>query len=221
MEKIYKKRLNLLVFILTGIIGNIGVIQSTSPTDLSIKIEEGTLSVDIVNNIGIPIPNPMVLMTSLVADFSNKESTGILGTTEEQIFLYNPTATQTWTVSIGASNGPSALWQGDNYTMDYNDPDSFHGNGQLNINPSNGIMAIIIPNHITGNVGSTIPNPSGLTLGTETTFEQNETESITLFNSVTADAYRIYSLQNVMLTQIVPGQKEADNYEINMTITAL
>ncbi len=194
--------------------------NNTANANLAVTVNEGALGIDMVDDEGTTVLNPNIPMDAIVSRFMNQESTGTLGVPMEQIIVYNPTSDPTWTATIGATGDPASVsWTGTTYTMDYNDPDmSISGNGQLNIDPTTGVYANVVLDHITGLVDQTTASPAGISLGDSAAFA-DVISSIDLFSSTSADPYRIYTLQGVSLTQVVPARQPADDYVINLTLT--
>jgi len=80
------------------------------------------------------------------------------------------------------------------------------------------VYANVVLDHITGLVDQTTASPAGISLGDSAAFA-DVISSIDLFSSTSADPYRIYTLQGVSLTQVVPARQPADDYVINLTLT--
>ena len=178
-------------------------------TNLSITIQSGALSVDIVDNNGSSVAVPGVTMGTVTASFSSQTSTGTLGVTSQKIRLSNATSTAIWGVSIAATSGSSALWTSTGgTTMDYNS--DTNGTGTLTINPATG--TIVAVNH---------GNTTGVSLGSNTAFSSGAT-SITLYSAAGGAAtFEQYDLKGVALSQEVPLGQQSANYTLNLTLTAV
>ena len=195
--------------------------QVTEGVTFSLGMSDGVLSVGIVDNVGDPVSTTSVNMSSITTNFVNQNATGVLGTSSEQIILYNPTSTQAWSVTLAASGGTSAVWEelGTN-TIDFNATD---GTGQLTINPSGAIVSLVNINTSTGAITSLSQEAgdiAGISLGSSASFEQGITDNITLFTSSTAAAYKAYSLQGVSLSQLVPSDQPAGDYQLDLILTS-
>ena len=195
--------------------------QVTEDITFSLDISDGVLSVDIVDNGGDMVVSPSVNMSAITTNFVNQNSTGTLGTSSEQIILYNPTSTEAWSVTLAASGGASAVWEETgNSTMDFNATD---GTGQLTIDPSSGTVSLVNINTSTGAITSLSQDAgdiAGMSLGSSASFVQGTIDSITLFTSSTAVAYKAYSLQGVSLTQLVPAKQPAADYQLDLMLTS-
>ncbi len=176
-------------------------------TDLAIQINDGVLSVDIVDQNGDPVPNPGVTMSAIAYSFKDQTTTGTLGSETEKIRLSNPTSTATWSVSIAATDGEDAVWTDGTHSMDYNDPNG----GRLTIDPSTGTIA-------EANGGET----TGVSLGSSATFEAGSVGSITLYSADSnASAFAQYDLTGVGLSQVIPAKQQPAAYTLGLTLTAL
>ncbi len=181
--------------------------------------QSGQLLVDFGDDNGDTITNPSVTMSGTISSFQNQTSTGTLGTSTEQIIVANRTDTQAWSVTIAATDGNTAVWEdttpSSSYTMDFNDTS---GAGQLTIDPSSATPYVATLDGSRKITGLTA-DPSGVSVGSQASFEQGVTDSITLFSSTTATAQSVYTLQGVDMSQVVPAKKEGGSYEINLTLT--
>lgn len=187
---------------------SIGAVFAAPNTDLSIQVNDGVLSVDIVDSNGDTVANPGVAMSAISFSFNDQNTTGVLGTADEKIRLNNPTGTPTWSVSIAATDGNTALWSdGAGNTMDYNDAAGAH----LSLDPSVGAIAEALG-------GAT----TGVSLGSSASFEEGVIDSITLYSAdSTAGPFAQYDLTGVDVDQIVPAKTAAANYTLSLTLTAL
>ena len=153
-------------------------------------------------------------MSSVNYSFDYQISTGTLGLAEEKILLSNGTETETWSVTIGASD-PSDFWQGnEGGTMDFNDAAGLSGQGQLTIDPRGGTYT-----RVWGGTGAS--DTTGLSVGSQAAFEQNITDAITLFTAdSSADPYAQYDLVNVGLSQLLPPETPVETYTLELVLTA-
>lgn len=190
---------------------SLGVVASgvafAAQTDLSIQINDGMISVDIVDATGNAVANPGVSMSPIAFSFREQSTTGTLGSETERVRLSNPTSVSTWSVSIAATDGATAQWSDGTTTMDYNDP----AGAKLTINPSVGAIAEALG-------GST----TGVSLGSSAAFSQGTVDSITLYSANnTAANFSQYDLTGVALSQVVPAKQKAAAYNLGLTLTAL
>lgn len=190
-----------------GLVGT-GAVFAASDTKLSIQVNDGVRSVDIVDSNGDTVANPAVAMSAITFSFNDQKTTGTLGTADEKIRLNNPTGVPTWSVSIAATNGASSLWDdGAGNTMDYNDASG----GQLSLNPSAGAV-------VEANGGAT----TGVTLGSSAAFEEGVIDSITLYSAdATAAPFAQYDLTGVDVSQLIPGKTKSASYTLSLTLTAV
>ena len=176
-------------------------------TDLAIQINDGIISVDIVDANGDAVPAPGVAMSPIAYSFQDQATTGTLGIEAEKIRLSNPTSVSTWSVSIAATDGEAAVWTDGTSTMDYNDSLG----GRLTIDPS---TATIVEAN-----GQAI---DGVNVGSLATFEEGATGSITLYSAdATAGSFAQYDLTGVGISQVVPGKQAPAAYTLGLTLTAL
>jgi hypothetical protein len=177
---------------------------AATDTDLSISVVQGAQTLDIVDAAGAPVTDPGVAMSEIVFDFIDQTSAGTLGITDEKIRVYNPTATQAWTASMAATDGNTATWTGGSEIMDFNDA----ADAQLTINPS------------TGTITSQHTGIANVALGSQSSFDEGTTDSITLFSASTeAVPYNYYDLQGVSVSQLVPANQPVETYTLNLTLT--
>jgi hypothetical protein len=152
--------------------------------------------------------------------FTYQSSTGTLGVTNEKIRITNSTGTPAWSLSIAATGGPTAFWDGASSDYDFNDGTSSAGDGadsdslggQLSINPT---------------VGTSTPQGgctnTGITFGSSTAFNE-----ITPVNSITlvtaggsADTNCYWDIIDMDVTQTIPSEQLPSTYVIDLTLTIL
>ena len=196
-----------------------------STSNLSQIINPGTLVVDIVDGSYAPVANPGVNMTDKTFNFACQKdadaSTGVLGTSTEQIYVKNPDAADNgWNVSIAAAS-TSAVWESVKGTYDFNDvagsgcndgSDTDSVAGKLTVNPSVGTLA----------VGSCLNcTTTDISKGASASFNQGTVDSITLLDAAAgSDDIGDFRLQGVALSQTIPAeQPAADDYNIDMVLS--
>jgi hypothetical protein len=184
----------------------------------------GVIVGDIVDSGGISVTNPSFSMNNTSVPFSCSETTGILGTSSQRIRVSNTTTGATWTTSIAATDGATALWRNNGNTLqyDFNEPsgspagcndgsDTDSLAGKLRIEPTAGT--------ITPQAGC---NLTGVSLGSNQDFDQTTTNSITLMNAASSASTNCYwDLTGVNLRQYIPANQSVDSYNINLTVTTV
>jgi len=177
----------------------------------------GSLSVDIVNSSGVGVSSPSISLSDRTFDFSNQNSTGTFGDSNQKIRVNNTTVGPSWTLSLAAAGGSGAFWDGSK-DYDYNDPssnandgsDSDNLGGQMSLNPSNGT---ITPQSGCSN--------TGLSLGSSSSYnEESSVNSITLMSSTASASTNCYwDLTGVSVNQSIPQEQPAGSYSIRMVLT--
>lgn len=197
--------------------------SASDAADLTQVINPGTLIADIRDENRSPVASPSFALSPVNFSFECGSSTGTIGTNTQRLYVDNPGAADAgWTLTIAATDGPTALWEdsGQTQVFDHNDPtaagctdsaDADSVGGQLTLNPNAGTLTADCSSCTTANI----------TKGSATSFEEGVVDSITLLNASSAsdDAGRWY-LTGVGLTQTVPASQAATDYSINLTITA-
>lgn len=186
------------------------VMAATTATTLSQTITAGTLNISIVDGSGNVVGSPSVPFGSVSFLFAAQNATGTLGTASEKIRLDNPTSTVTWSVTMAATGGDSAVWDaGGGLTYPYNNATA--DNGRLTVDPSTGTITPF------GSCTNT-----NVTLGTSDFFLSGSTSSIDLMTAASgADPYCRWDLTGVSLTQRIPASQASGSYTLAMTLTAL
>lgn len=187
-------------------------------------INPGTLTVDIVDGSYVSVANPAVTFGAVTFSFACQTSTGTFGTATEQIYVQNPDAADNgWTVSLAASSGATAFWDGTSADFDFNDPtgtpagcadgaDTDSLAGQMTIDASGGTLAA-------GNCASC--TTANITLGSSAAYNEGTLDSITLLTAAAAsDDIGDFTLQDVDVSQQIPPEQPADStYNIDMTLS--
>lgn len=177
----------------------------------------GSLSVDILDSSDISVGSPSVSMNAIDFSFINQSTNGTLGTSSEKIRVENPTGSSTWTLSLAAEDGSTALWSSGTDFYDFNDPtanaedgadvDSY--GGQMTIDPSSST--------ITPAGGCTLSNISS---GSSSSFNEGVTDSITLASATSgADTNCHWDITGIDISQTIPAEQPAGNYAIDMTLS--
>jgi hypothetical protein len=187
-------------------------------------VSTGVITGDIVDSGGNSVTNPSFSMNNTSIPFECSETTGILGTSAQRLRISNTTTNATWTTSIAATDGATALWRnsGNSQQYDYNEPsgspvgctdgsDADSLAGKLRIEPSTGL--------ITPQSGCSTSN---ISLGTNQDFNQSTTNAITLISAASgANTNCYWDLIGINLRQYIPTDQTTDNYSINFTVTTV
>lgn len=199
-----------------------GAVLDTYSNIPEIITAPNTLTIDIVDASGVTVPSPSVGFSPITFSFSSGSSNGTLGVASQKIRVQNSTSNASWTASMAATSGPTALWQntGATRTFDFNDPTAGAADGgdvdtvggQLTVDPTGGTIAP---------VGGSCTN-TGVSLGSSNSFNQGVTNSITLMSAnSSADRGCSWDLTGVGLNQTIPAEQPADTYTINMTLSVI
>lgn len=169
-----------------------------------------TLTGDIVDASGNSVMSPSVNMSALSSDFSCQNSSGTLGTSSERIRVANSTDSPSWSLTIAATGGPASNWTSGSNSYSFNDPaGSGCTNGQLTVQTNNANVA----------PASGCSN-AGVSLGSDATFSNGTTDSITLASASTPAAIDCYwDFTGFNLKQKVPAEQASGNYNLSLTIT--
>jgi len=188
------------------------------------KAPPGVLTGDIVDSTGATVPNPVLTMNPINYPFDCSEASGVLGSTNQKIRINNTTGTATWTSSIAATSGSTALWRngGNTQQYDYNESsgspvgcsdgaDTDSHPGKLRIEPSSAT--------ITPKSGCSTSN---INLGSNTNFDESTTNAITLISAASGANINCYwDITGINLRQYIPIHQPSDNYTLNLTITTV
>jgi len=202
--------------------------KQTGPDNKHVYIEDirtegeysGALTVDIVDSGGSSVASPSVALSAVNLGFSCQTATATFGVASEKIRVTNTTAGATWTLTLAADSGSTAVWSTGSLYYDFNDGggsptgcgdggDADGYAGQLTIDASGGT--------ITPEGGC---STTGLSLGSSTAFSEGVTDSITLLTAgATADTSCYWDLTGVSISQKIPAEQALGGYSLNMTLT--
>ncbi len=170
-------------------------------TDLSQLINAGTLSVDIVDNLGAPVGSPSVAFPAKSFSFSCQPSVATFGTATQKIKVANPVAGGV-SVSLNAVTPATDEWSDGSDTYNYNDATGAGcTNGQLAV--SGGTFTK------TAGVGSpTYTTPGGAFTGVT---------PVTLLNNTGTVRYEA-ELTAYTLTQQIPAEQPEGAYSLPMNV---
>jgi len=178
----------------------------------------GTLSANIVDEVGGVVIEPSVNFSDTNFDFNFQTTTGVLGIVSEKIRVDNGTQSAGWTLSVAATGGSIDTWSdGTSNEYDFNDPvpDAIDGadvdlvGGELFIDSSVGI--------ITPQSGCT---NTGVSLGSSASFSEGIIDSITLMSATGSSQIGCYwDLTNILFSQDIPASQPLGTYTLNLTLT--
>ncbi len=171
-------------------------------------ISAGALAVDIVDGSDQTVSSPSVSFSNTFFSWVGAQTTGTLGTSTQKIKVTNTTTTHTWTLSIAATSGESALWQDSPNSYDYNGTQSA---GRLRVNPSS----------VTITPGGACSN-TGISGQSAQYFVSGSVSSINLvIASASAEHNCYWYITAVGLTQDIPAEQPTGTYSLGMTITVI
>lgn len=180
----------------------------------------GALDVSVIDAGGAVVASPNVNFSAKAFSMAYQTSTGTLGTVSEKIRITNPSGTtDTWSLGIAATAGPTASWSNGTNHYDFNDPtsgatdgaDTDSWGGQMTIDPSSATIA--------GVGGTVITNVSK---GTSFGFSEGTKNSIDLMTASTGAAKPgQWDLTGISVSQSIPAAQAIGSYSIDMTLTAI
>lgn len=200
------------------------LLESTPVSYPEIQAPEGELSIGIVNSAGNPVSQPVFNMDNALVSNKCQTINGTLGTSGQSFRITNSLSTTGWSVSLAATNGPTAIWNRSDGLVkyDFNDnsgspagcnsgSDGDGVAGQLKVMPSFG--AVIAKSGCTNN---------GITKGSAASFIQGSVDAITLLNaSSSTDMGCYWDLTGVNMSQQIPASQPPGVYSIDMTATVV
>lgn len=214
MFKKLSRHSKFLVIALVLAVGVAGAAYAQTATEFSQTINSGSLSVSILDDSQQAVATPGVVMSAITASTSCQDpgSTGTLGTNTERIYVDNPEAANSgWTLSMAATDGPTATWESGSDTIDFNDAtNSGCDNGQMSIDPTTGTIT-------TDCSGCTT---TGISTGSASAFDEGIVDSIELVNAADTsdDIFRGY-LTGASVSQVIPAEVPTGTYTLDMTLT--
>lgn len=219
------RKILLAITVVTGILILLqtAIVWASNATTFSQTISDGSLSVDIVDGAGATVGSPAVTFGGLTFSFASQVATGTLGAAGQKIRVYNPTGTATWTVSMAATAGPTALWTSGGNTYDFNDSNADGSDdadvdtkgGKLTIDPSAGTVAGVPDD-------GTCSPATGITKGSSAAYREVAVavSSITLVSGgASATPYCRWDFTGISLSQVVPASQASGTYTLGFTIT--
>lgn len=137
--------------------------------------------------------------------------------------ISNFTATATWTVTIAATTGNTAVWNnGAGGTHDYNDA----GGSPVGCGDSGDADTVAGQLSLNASVATSTPHSgctnTGISLGSGTAYNQGVTDSVALITSGASTPISCWwDITGVSASQKIPVNQAAGSYTINFTLTAI
>jgi hypothetical protein len=221
ISKFSLKKTLALGFIFVFIASGTSLVLAADTSNFQQTITAGTLDVDITNSSYVTVGSPSVALVSTAFSFSCQTSTGVFGTSSQQIYIQNPDAADNgFTVSL-AGSATTAVWDSAGTDFDFNDPttagctdggDADSVGGQMTVDASAGSISA-------GACASC--STTNVTLGASDSFEQAVTDSITLVTAAAgANDIGDWYVRDIDISQTIPAeQPAASDYDINMTLS--
>lgn len=188
---------------------------------LSQLISDNALNVSVTSDAcTTTVPSPAVAFSTANFSFTPQSSSGILGASSQRICIQNPTATAAWSVTLAATDGPTALWSNGTDSFDFNDLVPLGIDG-LDADSVGGQLSWTGGGSLAGLSGcSTL----GLLLGLPAAFVEGVIDDITLVTAapIVSSPYCsfTYTASAANLSQAIPGSQAAGApYTLNMTLT--
>lgn len=190
--------------------GSITIVYSQIPEITLV----GNLGISVVDSLGSIVNNPTVGFSPVVTMWECQQTTGILGINNQRIRVTNDLVDNGWSVSITPTNGSSATWSSHNHSYAFNQSSGSPpgcDSGQLSLKPS---AATISPK---SGCSST-----GLSLGSDASFEQGSVEIINLVTASTgSEKFCYWDITNIHASQRIPAMQPAGIYRLDLTITVV
>lgn len=181
----------------------------TAVTTFSQVINQGVLSIDIVNSSGVVVSSPTVSFATIAFSFDPQNSIGTLGVAAEKIRVSNPTSTSTWNVAMAATGGAGTLWTTGTNTYPFDSTGGADA-GRLTVDPSVSTITAVGSGCTTTNIYK----------GSSAYYLSGTTNSIDLIGATSgADSLCRWDQTGISLTQRVPAAQEPGSYTLGMTLT--
>lgn len=185
-----------------------------------ISIVSGILSIDIVDNNGISVENPVFALDQKTFSYSNSNSSGLFGFNNQKIRISNTTSNPSWSASLSATYGSGAYWTNGSASYDFNDStlnaeDGFDSDvigGQMSVDP-------LSSGSITPKSGG---NSTGVSLSGLSSFIESVQNSVTIAtSSSTAQTNSYWDIMGINILQSIPAGQPSGEYLINLTLTII
>ncbi len=182
------------------------------------------ISVSIIDINGEPISDPTFTMIASPWATSCTQSLGAFFDPNKRLRVYNGGATNGWTVSVAATNGPTAKWETSDGTRryDFNDASGSPagcGSGSDGDSLAGGLGFWM-------DLGTITPasdcNTTGVTKGVNTEFVQGSQDAITLMSGAPGSQLGCYwDLSYIFFRQQIPAYQPPGEYSLDLTISAV
>ncbi len=170
---------------------------------------------------GNEIINPVINLNPTETQFQCHQTSGTIGDWPDNILrIQNTTANPAWSLSVAATDGPTALWQDSVYgrTFDFNDTtgtgcgdggDSDTKSGQMKFNMGDAAVG--------GAPGCAV---AGLTQGSTQSFQEGFLHTITLVSAGSGAATDCYwDITDLSIQQTIPQEQLPGDYSLELTLT--
>lgn len=206
----------LLAVCFCGFVFSVAWTRADTMTSLSQNINDFYSAV-FTDEHGEVVDGPTIDLETLTVAREPQRAYGTLGDSDLRIRVTTASALiDTWTLSIAAADGASALWRSNTAAFDYNDPNNeFDGHdvdyvgGQMVISPQNA--------RVRGLSGTTLDK---ISLGVQDAFYEGRVDSIDLLNAAFgADNPGEWEIVGLGIEQSVPAGQTVGVYYIDMLLT--
>lgn len=215
------KKFLLAGLILIIILSGASFVLAADTSNFQQTITAGTLEVDITNSSYVTVGSPSVALGSTAFSFSCQTSTGVFGTSSQQVYIRNPDAADNGFVVSLAGSATTAVWDSAGPDFDFNDPttagctdggDADSVGGQMTVDASGATLSA-------GACASC--NTTNVTLGSSASFSEGVTNSITLVTAAAgSNDIGDWYVRDIDISQKIPAEQAAANdYDINMTLS--
>ncbi len=214
-----------LSILVAGGIGTVGFVWAASTSNFTQTINQGTLSVDIVDDSWVTVGSPAVAMSdsnfSLTCLTAGNRPTGTFGTDTQRIYVTNPDANDGgWHIDLSGS-ATSAVWTSAGTDMDFNDPTTSGCTDSADVGDTVGGQMTVDPSTGTVIQGQLENGTTGVTAGSSDDYEEGVTDDIAIMTGA-AESEDIgdWYLTGATIHQTIPAeQPAASDYDIDMSLT--
>ncbi len=193
-----------------------GIVFAANNATFKLTINPGSLGVDIVDNTYTTIESPEVYFNAVSSSLDCASTTGILGTSSEQIYITNPDAADNgYTVTLGATDPISGAWSDNDVANGVN---TFAYNNEAGSGCDAGQLTISGGTISDGKLASDSTTGIVTVGGAFTT----AVSSVTLISASagSADISEVVAT-DFLLTQQIPARTPASSYSLPMTLTIM
>ena len=188
----------------------VATVNAAPQGQLTQSITAGTLTTDIRDASYVTVASPTFGLSALNISNDCQTSTGTYGSASQRVYVDNPGGADSgWNLSIAATDGAGALWEDGANNYDFDDPaGSGCTGGQMTLDPNAGTLS--------ADAGTT----TGITKGTQTAFNSNNSINLLAAAAGSDDIFRGY-ITGIGISQEVPASTPAGTYTIDLTQTVL